>query len=92
MRCYTGHRLRTAAIYDTKRKLGRSLKMNHKSLAEELQVWFCEVKAMPEWVRCKSPVWSTMRDNLRLLGNWKNRPRGNPKRGYLVSRKNMKDE
>lgn len=66
--------------------------MSHKELADRLQEWFSQVAGLPEWVRVKSPVWVAMRDNLRVLGNWKNRPRGNPKRGYLVSRKAMDNQ
>jgi hypothetical protein len=66
--------------------------MNHKSIAEGIEGWFSDVGGMPEWVRVKSPVWRVMRDRLTVLGHWKNRPRGNPKRGYLVSRERMKNE
>ncbi len=63
--------------------------VTHKALSESVQAWFCEVRGMPEWVRTKSPVWRVLRDNLRPLGHWRARPRGNPKRGYLVSRERM---
>ena len=63
--------------------------MEHKNLAERLQEWFTLVSALPDWVRTKSPVWVAMRDNLRALGHWRARPRGNPKKGFEMSRKNM---
>lgn len=66
--------------------------MSHKELAERLQEWFSKVAGLPEWVRTKSPVWVAMRDNLRVLGNWKNRPRGNPGKGFRVSREKMSNE
>ena len=58
--------------------------MSHKELAKMLQEWFSGVSGLPGWVREHSPVWRVLRDNLRVLGNWKARPRGNPKKGYRV--------
>ncbi len=66
--------------------------MNHKALAEALERWFTVVSALPEWVRTKSPVWAAMRDNLKALGHWRARPRGNPQKGFKVSRERMNNE
>lgn len=64
------------------RQLG--IRMNHKDVARRLQEWFTLVSALPVWVRVKSPVWVVMRDNLRVLGNWRNAPRGDPAKGFKV--------
>lgn len=63
--------------------------VSHKELSESLKAWFVEVGRLPAWVRIKSPVWAVLRDNLRVLGHWRARPRGNPSKGFKVSRERM---
>lgn len=31
-------------------------------------------------------IYRVLKEELSLLGHWKNRPRGNPKKGYAVSK------
>lgn len=35
--------------------------------------------------RKRSPVWKVLRERLTETGNWKNAPRGNPKKGFIKS-------
>lgn len=66
--------------------------MNDVELASGLRAWFKRLCSASPQARRKSPVWVALREIVTTCGNWKNRPRGNPKRGYLVSRKNMDNQ
>lgn len=49
--------------------------MRNKIDIEQLR---SEIRAMTS----RTKLWQTLRDELSALGYWRNRPRGNPSRGF----------
>lgn len=66
------------------------LAIRHDEMARVLEEWFVLVEGMESKER--SEIWSrsaigiVVRGRLRDLGYWKNLPRGNPAKGFKVSR------
>lgn len=60
--------------------------MTDSELAHALKEWGMRVGRAGSGVRRKSPVWVAMREVLGVFGNWRNAPRGNPRKGYVAMR------
>ena len=69
------------------------LSVRHEEMAGVLDEWFKLVEGMGSkerseiWVR--SAIGEVIRRRLRGLGYWKNLPRGNPKKGFAASRREV---
>lgn len=57
--------------------------MSNKDVSEYLNKWFANNKSNPSrW--SDNEIGKTIKKNLLLTKNWKNAPRGNPRKGYLM--------
>ena len=62
--------------------------MNDKNLAELLYKWFSEHKDKHnKW--CNTLVGQVIKSELMKIGNWKNKMRGNPRKGYQAKISNQ---
>lgn len=55
--------------------------MNEKELSIELNNWFKSNSIYDTHVWCRNPVGIILKKQLKSLGNWKNKERGNPSKG-----------
>lgn len=56
-------------------------------LANSLKAWFSRVTGVSGQARRKSPVWVALREIVSAFGNWRNAPRGDPKKGFASMKK-----
>lgn len=62
--------------------------MKEKELAAELNNWFKQIKIKQNfWNR--NPVAQVIKENLSKIGNFKNLPRGNPRKAHETMRQKL---
>lgn len=61
--------------------------MNDHDLAGGLKDWFSRVCGVSSQARRKNPVWAAIREIAGHWGNWRNAPRGDPKKGFEAMKK-----
>jgi len=68
-------------------------KIDEKELAKYLEQWFNEVDITKEHFWDRSKVGQIIKKWLKMGGKWKNRARGNPRKGYkkLIENRNIVD-
>lgn len=59
-------------------------------IVKALKQWFKEHADDPN--RWRTPIGRTLKDLLMLTGNWKNAPRGNPKKGFRAMQANQEEQ
>lgn len=65
------------------------IKIDPKVLAEQIELFFkdADVNKLHFWER--DIVAKSIKDNIKKIGKWKYRKRGNPKAGYIASQKKL---
>ena len=64
-------------------------KIDENKLAAALKEWFNNIDTYKDhfWTRNKVAV--LLKNQLKLIGRWKNRRRGNPSKGYAMRNRNF---
>ena len=57
-----------------------------QACAQWLEKWFDRMDGLSRWSVYKSAVWGVLRRRLKGWGRWKDRPRGDPKKGRAVQK------
>jgi hypothetical protein len=63
-------------------------KIDEKELARVLEKWFNNTNTTKIHFWNRNKVGLTLKNNLNNIGRWRNRKRGNPKRGYQIAKQN----
>ena len=66
------------------------IKIDEEKLSEYLEIWFNEADPTKDHFWNRNKVGKVIKKYLKILGKWKNKGRGNPKKGYKVYIENKK--
>lgn len=61
-----------------------------EEIVKALKAWFKEHGDDPN--RWRTPIGRTLKELLQITGNWKNAPRGNPKKGFRAMQANQEEQ
>jgi len=58
--------------------------MKDNELEEGLREWWVNIREVSKQARSQNRVWRVVREIVEGYGNWRNAPRGNPRKGYAA--------